>query len=536
MLHLLFTGWLHQKQRKTTRSKILRGSWVRDTHGSFFILVAKGGEHVDLVKYRITLDTQKSGVQKVLQGFETADKFARQFIIRLTSGGSLISLGENVAAIMYVYKYGVSASDSMIIRSAEVNGDEIIYNVQPGDYDHAGTTLYQVKVVASSDSGDVEEVLASARFEIDTFASIDWDDLVREDDRFSVLEEMVAKATFAYDHAIESVTITDQYTLLVKYRDGTTYESDSWKEAVNTAVASAEAAVAAAKNASNSASVASESEKNALTSADAAAESEKKSADYESSCAKYYELLKKMIEEETGVVIVDNLDQESPGSVLDARQGKVLDDKIKEASKQIASIAQTVENIRSDTNAIYCTTAAPAGDEHALYDLWFDVTNLTDVKPHYWNGSAWTLIQYGTSAIADESVTNDKIADAAVTNDKIKNGTITLEKLDEDSIFFDVDENYLEALWLSIGGDPSEDTGGGGTVMTNDYNKLDNLPTLNGIVIKGEMTEADPTIPAWAKSENPPTAEDIGALSADDVKSIPDDDLESLWDEVTKTE
>lgn len=72
--------------------------------------------------------------------------------------------------------------------------------------------------------------------------------------------------------------------------------------------------------------------------------------------------------------------------------------------------------------------------------------------------------------------------------------------------------------------------------MTNDYNKLDNLPTLDGIVIKGEMTEADPTIPAWAKSENPPTAEDIGALSADDVKSIPNDDLESLWDEVTKTE
>lgn len=494
---------------------------------------------MDLVKYRITLDTQKSGVQKVLQGFETADKFARQFIIRLASGGSLISLGENVAAIMYVYKYGVSASDSMIIRSAEVDGDEIIYNVQPGDYDHAGTTLYQVKVVASSDSGDVEEVLASARFEIDTFASIDWDDLVREDDRFSVLEEMVAKATFAYDHAIESVTITDQYTLLVKYRDGTTYESDSWKEAVDTAVASAEAAVAAAKNASNSASVAAESEKNALTSADAAAESEKKSADYEKSCAEYYELLKKMIEEETGVVIVDNLDQEAPGSVLDARQGKVLNDKIKEASEKIAGIVKEMENIRSDTNAIFCTTAAPTGEEHALYDLWFDVSASADVKPYYWNGSAWTLIQYGTSAIADEAVTNDKIADEAVTNDKIKNGTITLEKLDEDSIFFDVDEAYLEALWLSIGGDPSDpddNTGGSGTVSTNDYNKLINLPTLNGVVIKGEMTEADPTIPAWAKSENPPAAEDIGALSADDVKSIPNDDLESLWDEVTKTE
>lgn len=500
----------------------MRGSWVRDTHGSFFILVAKGGEHVDLVKYRITLDTQKSGVQRVLQGFETADKFARQFIIRLTSGGTLISLGDNASAMMYVSKAGVSSG--MIIRSAEVEGDEIIYNVRPEDYDHAGTTVFQVKVMSSSDSGNLEEVLASARFEIDTLASFDWDDLVRNDDRFTVLEEMVAKATFAYNHAIESVTITDQYTLLVKYRDGTTYESDSWKEAIDTAVASAEAAVAAEKNASNSASVAAESEKNASLSATSAAESEEKSADYEKSCAEYYELLKKMIEEETGVVIVDNLDQEAPGSVLDARQGKILNNRIKEASEKIAGIVNDMENIRSDTNAIYCTTAAPAGEEHALYDLWFDVSASADVKPYYWNGSAWTLIKYGTSAIADESVTNDKI----------KNGTITLEKLDEDSIFFDIDEEYLEALWLSIGGgpsDPDDNTGGDGTVSTNDYNKLINLPTLNGVVIKGEMTEADPTIPDWAKSENPPSAKDIGALTENDMKSLSGDDIETLWNE-----
>ena len=68
-------------------------------------------------------------------------------------------------------------------------------------------------------------------------------------------------------------------------------------------------------------------------------------------------------------------------------------------------------------------------------------------------------------------------------------------------------------------------------MSTNDYNKLINLPTLNGVVIKGEMTEADPTIPDWAKSENPPSSKDIGALTENDMKSLSGDDIETLWNQ-----
>ena len=50
------------------------------------------------------------------------------------------------------------------------------------------------------------------------------------------------------------------------------------------------------------------------------------------------------------------------------------------------------------------------------------------------------------------------------------------------------------------------------------YENLKNLPSLNGKVIKGDMEESDPTVPAWAKEKEKPkyTAEEVGAISAED--------------------
>lgn len=55
--------------------------------------------------------------------------------------------------------------------------------------------------------------------------------------------------------------------------------------------------------------------------------------------------------------------------------------------------------------------------------------------------------------------------------------------------------------------------GGGGGSGTSDYNSLSNLPKLNGKVIKGNVSETDPTVPMWAKQPNKPTytAEEVGA-------------------------
>ena len=38
----------------------------------------------------------------------------------------------------------------------------------------------------------------------------------------------------------------------------------------------------------------------------------------------------------------------------------------------------------------------------------------------------------------------------------------------------------------------------GESISTTDYNKLKNIPTLNGVPIMGDMYERDPTVPEWA--------------------------------------
>ena len=57
---------------------------------------------------------------------------------------------------------------------------------------------------------------------------------------------------------------------------------------------------------------------------------------------------------------------------------------------------------------------------------------------------------------------------------------------------------------------------------TNDYNKLQNIPTLNGKPIVGNMNEEDPTVPGWAKKDKKPEyhPEEIGAFGEDDVMSL----------------
>lgn len=59
---------------------------------------------------------------------------------------------------------------------------------------------------------------------------------------------------------------------------------------------------------------------------------------------------------------------------------------------------------------------------------------------------------------------------------------------------------------------------------TWDYEKLENLPKLDGEVIVGNVQEKDPTVPMWAKSSEKPvySQEDIGigAISLVDLDKL----------------
>ena len=59
---------------------------------------------------------------------------------------------------------------------------------------------------------------------------------------------------------------------------------------------------------------------------------------------------------------------------------------------------------------------------------------------------------------------------------------------------------------------------------TDDYEKLKNLPTLNGYKIIGDMNEIDPTVPGYVKEGKAVNEENVGTIGVLDVKRI--------WDSV----
>ena len=109
------------------------------------------------------------------------------------------------------------------------------------------------------------------------------------------------------------------------------------------------------------------------------------------------------------------------------------------AADILARAAQTSANSAKTTadgkNTVFYATTAPATAGRKINDIWFDTANGN--RMYYWNGSAWTLRQFGTNALADLSITNALIANAAINNAKIANidaGKITTGIIDADRI------------------------------------------------------------------------------------------------------
>lgn len=111
------------------------------------------------------------------------------------------------------------------------------------------------------------------------------------------------------------------------------------------------------------------------------------------------------------------------------------------AADILARAAQTSANSAQTTadgkNTVFYATTAPvtAGRKRKINDIWFDTANGN--RMYYWNGSAWTLRQFGTNALAELSITNALIANAAINNAKIANidaGKITTGIIDADRI------------------------------------------------------------------------------------------------------
>lgn len=70
-----------------------------------------------------------------------------------------------------------------------------------------------------------------------------------------------------------------------------------------------------------------------------------------------------------------------------------------------------------------------------------------------------------------------------------------------------------------------EQTGG-----TRNYEELENLPSLNGVKIIGNIRERDPTVPDWAKAPVKPTyqADEVGAIAEEAAISI--EELQEIFE------
>jgi hypothetical protein len=69
---------------------------------------------------------------------------------------------------------------------------------------------------------------------------------------------------------------------------------------------------------------------------------------------------------------------------------------------------------------------------------------------------------------------------------------------------------------------------------TDDYEKLKNLPHINGTELVGNYDELDPTVPDWAKENTKPsyTPNEINAVDVRDEISFTD--IKEMWDSIFK--
>ncbi|ARD65013.1 Gp37-like protein [Eubacterium limosum] len=109
------------------------------------------------------------------------------------------------------------------------------------------------------------------------------------------------------------------------------------------------------------------------------------------------------------------------------------------AADILAKAAQTSANSAQTTadgkNTVFYAATAPPVTGRKTNDIWFDTAG--DNRMYYWNGTAWTLRQFGTNALANLSITNALIANAAIDNAKIANldaGKITTGIISADRI------------------------------------------------------------------------------------------------------
>jgi hypothetical protein len=182
---------------------------------------------MERITYRITLDTHRNGIQRTLQGFETADKVSRRIAINLTAGGDTYELPmDHIVAVMYVTTPNAKEPS---INECTIDDHTVIYDALP--IVEEGVVEMQLKLI-DTDINGAKRVIASPRFSVEVTESGTNDDGAEQTTTFTALENAIAVAHEAYNSRIVRVEVDPDCTFRVNYADGTVYESDALYEAV----------------------------------------------------------------------------------------------------------------------------------------------------------------------------------------------------------------------------------------------------------------------------------------------------------------
>lgn len=182
---------------------------------------------MERITYRITLDAYRAGIQRTLQGFETADNLSRRLSVSLVAGSDTYEIPlDNVLAMIYIR---TPSSTEPSINACTIEGNTIIYDMLP--ITEEGTTEMQIKLIETSPEG-AKRVLVSPKFAVDVIESGTDDESAEQTTTFTALETAVAMAKGAYDERLVRVEIDADCTFRAFFADGSVYENENLKDAL----------------------------------------------------------------------------------------------------------------------------------------------------------------------------------------------------------------------------------------------------------------------------------------------------------------
>jgi len=185
---------------------------------------------MNILTYRFTLDTQKNGVQRTLQGFQTGENTARRMQITLKEGMENYEIPlSNISASMYV-KRPSDISPSINACQIDAENNRVIYNVLDSDIAEAGIVEFQLKLISTIN--EEIKVLVSPKFSVEVWESNVEDSEAEESPTYTALTEAIAAAEAMKDSAIADLYIDENNIFTVVFGDGTEYTSTVIADAI----------------------------------------------------------------------------------------------------------------------------------------------------------------------------------------------------------------------------------------------------------------------------------------------------------------